>query len=229
MIHGQNTPKMTKHVGKYNDKRCVIVIQLPESTNLVDIIDTDSLPSVYHQNLMDIVNSPEGQAARWLGEVLSRKMLFDGTNAMRTFYEKKIVQSVPSELVSLTPTPSQQIAFTDVYPVTVDPLEEQYAKLAAEAQEKLSTQQADDDGFNQHAVNLASDAVIENQQIANNLIAEAVMLENEAANKRAKAVQLTGAISGGTGPFVDMVTGKSYKSAGALKGAITRRENAAVK
>ncbi len=228
MIHGQNTPKLTKHVGRYNDKRCVIVIQLPETTNLVDIIDTDSLPSVYHQNLMDIVTSPEGQAARWLGEVLSRKMLFDGTNAMRTFYEKKIVQSVPAELVSLTPTPSQQIPFTDVYPISVDPLQEQYAKIEAAAQAEIGVQPTvDDGGFNQHAVNLASDDVVVNQQIANNLIAEAVMLENDAAMKRTKAAQLTGTLSGGTGPFVDSVTGKSYKSAGALKGAITRRANAA--
>lgn len=229
MIHGQNTPKLTKHVGRYNDKRCVIVIQLPETTNLVDIIDTDSLPSVYHQNLMDIVNSPEGQAARWLGEVLSRKMLFDGTNAMRTFYEKKIVQSVPAELVLLTPSPSQQIRFTDVYPISVDPLQEQYAKLEAEVHGEIDVRSPAVEVFNQHAVNLASDGIVENQQIANNLIAEAVMLEADATNKRAKAAQLTGTVLGGTGPFVDLATGKSYKSAGALKGAITRRENAATK
>ena len=43
MIHSQHTSGMTKHVGTYNDKKCVIVMQLPEATHEVHIIDTDSL------------------------------------------------------------------------------------------------------------------------------------------------------------------------------------------
>lgn len=252
MIHGQNTGSMTKHVGVYNDKKCVIVLQLPEATSEVHIIDTESLPELYHQNLMEILMSPEGQAAMWLGEVLARKMLYDGTNALRTFYEKNYIIPVSSSNVLLSPLPNHLIPFTSVYPVNIDPLanqqnpagvqENMYIDIATQEQAKLNAhmQQVGQDpakGHNQHAQNLASDVVQENQTISNNLLAEAQMLEAEASAKRAQAAAY-GAVSATPAPtvsvtekvtasFVDTVTGKSYKTKGALKGAITRREKAA--
>ncbi len=240
MIHGQNTGAMTKHVGVYNDKKCVIVIQLPEATNEVHIVDTESLPDLFHQNLMEIVTSREGQAAKWLGEVMSRKMLYDGTNALRTFYERNYIIRVSSHNVQLSPLPNHLIPFTQVYPAMSEPLaqpenpggvqDNMYADIAAQEQVKLDTQmsQLGQDpaaGYNQHAQNLAGDVNAKNHQISNNLLAEAEMLETEAAAKRAQAAAY-GAVPATTGPFVDMETGKAYKTAGALKGAQTKRANA---
>ncbi len=255
MIHGQNTSGMTKHVGVYNDKKCAIVIQLPEATNEVHIIDTESLPELYHQNLMEIVTSPEGQAAKWLGEVMSRKMLYDGTNALRTFYERNYIIRVPSQTVQLAPLPNNLIPFTQVYPMTTmdssaaqqNPAGTQdnmYAHLAAQEQVKLDAQmeQVGQDptvGHNQHAQNLAGDVTSQQHVMSNNLLAEAQMLEAEAANKRAQAAAYGNvAPKPGTIPvmdhipdmprtFIDTDTGKSYKTAGALKGAQTKRANAA--
>lgn len=242
MIHGQNTGAMTKHVGVYNDKKCVIVIQLPEATNEVHIIDTESLPDLFHQNLMEIVTSPEGQAARWLGEVMSRKMLYDGTNALRTFYERNYIIRISVHDVQLSPLPNHLVPFTQVYPMLMDPLAHQqnpagvqdnmYANVASQEQAKLDAhmEQVGQDpaaGFNQHAQNLAGDVTAEKQQISNNLLAEAQMLETEAAAKRALAATYSAVKASNTGPFIDMETGKSYKTAGALKGAQTKRANSA--
>jgi len=257
MIHSQNTGTMTKHVGIHNDKKCVIVLQLPEATHEVHIMDTESLPDLYHQNLMEYLMSPEGQAARWFGDVLSRKMLYDGTQALRTFYEKNMIAVVPATSVFLSPRPNTIVPFTQVFPVTTDPLaaqqdpyglqESQYNQVAAEEQAKLNAGMAEamaapEAGFNQHAQNLSSDLIDQNMQIGNNLLAEAQMLEAEAANKRAKAAQYgvlspvstsatpvvepTMVAPTVTGPFVDDVTGKTYKTAGALKGVQTKRANA---
>jgi len=266
MIHGQNTNTMTKHVGVYNDKKCVIVIQLPEATNEVHIVDTESLPDLYHQNLMEIVTSPEGQAAQWLGEVMSRKMLYDGSNALRTFYERNYIIRVASQTVQLAPLPNNLIPFTQVYPMSMDPIAAQqnpagtqdnmYAHLAAQEQVKLDAQmeQVGQDpaaGHNQHAQNLAGDVTSQQHVMSNNLLAEAQMLEAEAANKRAQAaaygnvapkpgvtpvmdsVDMSEVLNphqtstANVNPFVDSVTGKSYKTAGALKGVQTKRANAA--
>ena len=254
MIHGQNTSAMTKHVGVYNDKRCVIVIQLPEAPELVHVIDTDSLPDLYHQNLMEMVNSPEGQGAKWLGEVMSRKMLWDGTNALRTFYERQYISQVPADRVMLSPLPNVTVPFIQVYPnpmapapVMNDPLAEmqnpagvqdqRLAELAAVEQAKLDAHMAQvgqdpTTGYNQHAQNLAGDITGEKAAIGQGLLAEAQMLEAEAASKRAQAAQY-GAIANPTPApvrstelFVDPMTGKSYKTAGALKGVQTKRANA---
>ena len=256
MIHGPNTSNMVKHIGVFNDKRCVIVIQLPETPHLVHIIDTESLTDLYHQNLMEIVNSPEAQNAQWLGEVMSRRMLHDGTNALRSFYEKNLIQQVPASNLLLSPRPNVTIPFTQVYPSVADPLadkqdpfgvrDQQFDDVAAQEQIKLDENLAriNDPSttlHNQHVQNFASDKVNVNQQIGMGLLAEAQMLEAEAAAKRVKAAQY-GVASEPTSrmptvsevsdtvsdadQFIDTMTGKSYKTAGALKGAITRREKA---
>lgn len=243
---------MVKHVGVYNDKRCVIIIQLPETPHLVHVLDTDNLPELYHQNLMEIVNSPEAQNAKWLGEVLARRMLHDGTNALRTFYDRGYIQEAPVEKVILSPRPNLAIPFAVAYPSEISVQDEKYSEVVAAEQAKLDKQLAEnltstDEVLlhNQHADNLTGDKNNANYQIGLNLLAEAQLLEAEARIKRQKAAQY-GAVDeskvnntlnvsrqsndgGGTGPYVDPVTGKTYKTASALKGAMTKRAKSANK
>src|SRR5690606_23600461 len=113
-VHSANTSRFVKHVGIYNDKRCAVVLQLPEEPNLVHVVDTDALPDRYHDNLMDIIMSPEGQNAKWLGDVLHRKMFYDGTNALRTLYERGFVQKVPTDRVILSPHPNTRVTLSEV-------------------------------------------------------------------------------------------------------------------
>jgi len=241
MIHSQNTPKMTKHVGTCNDKRVVIVLQLPEEPNMVHIVDTDALPDLYSQNLVNIVNKPQAQQSRWLGDILHREMFFDGTNALRTLYEKGFMQTVPVSSVTLTPFPNRTVPLADVLVHFRDPVDEKYAEIAEQEQAKLNEAMTEtvagmdvntpDPMHNQHLENLGADRVEQNRMVAANLIAEAQMLENEAVAKRRQAAQydprVAVANSGGETAFVDPVTGKSYKTEGALKGAMTKRTNAA--
>jgi hypothetical protein len=282
MVGPSSTGGMVRHVGVHNDKRCVIVLQLPEEPRKVHVIDTDSLPDLYHQNLMDIVNSPEGQAAQWLGNVLNYKMLFDGTNALKTLYQKGFITPVSVDNVRMAPKPNMLIPFTTAYPHSAavqvaepalnDPLATQqnpggqrdnmYAGIVAEEQRKLNeglqerveayvppAPTAESHLHNQHTENLRGDGDNKNQQIANNLLAEAAMLESEAQRKRQQAAKYNPSLAtrpqattprheapvydtptylaeDEEGPFVDPATGKEYKSAGALKGAITKREKA---
>ena len=257
MIHTPTTNPLIKHVGYHNDKKCVVILQLPEEPNLVHIVDTESLPNQIHQNLMDIIDLPESQAVQWLGDILNRRMLADGTNALRTLYERNFVQQVPITQVVLSPRPNIKIPLTEVIGYinqTADPLAapqnlgektEEHAKSVTEEQAKLDAGLVQTEPtINQHAENLASDKKVATQGIANGLIIEAQMLEAEAARKRAQAAQYTGvpvtpsATATATAmaaamptptvkQFVDPVTGREYKNASALKGAITRREKAA--
>lgn len=242
MIHSQNTSKMTKHVGTYNDKRVAVVLQLPEEPGMVHIVDTDALPDLYSQNLIDIINKPQAQQTRWLGDILHREMFFDGTNALRTLYEKRFIQVVPVDSVTLTPFPNRTIPLADVLVHFKDPVDEKYAEIAAQERAKLNEAMAKtiadvnvnvpDSTHNQHIENLSADRVEQGKMIAANLIAEAQMLEAEAVAKRRQASQydpsklISNSVSE-VKSFVDPVTGKSYKTEGALKGAMTRRNKSA--
>jgi len=230
---------MTKHVGTCNDKRCVVVLQLPEEPNMVHIVDTDALPDLYSQNLVNIVNKPQAQQARWLGDVLHREMFFDGTNALRTLYEKGFIQVVSVDAVTLTPFPNRTVPLADVLVHFRDPADQKYAEIAAQEQAKLDETLTDvgvnvnvsNPIHNQHLENLGADRVEQNKMVAVNLLAEAQMLENEAVAKRRQAAQYDPSLSvnssSGTEAFVDPVTGKSYKTEGALKGAMTKRNKSA--
>lgn len=239
MIHSQHTSKMTKHVGTYNDKRIAVVLQLPEEPGMVHIVDTDALPDLYSQNLIDIINKPQAQQTRWLGDILHREMFFDGTNALRTLYEKRFIQVVSVDLVTLTPFPNRTVPLSDVLVHFRDPVDEKYAEIAAQEQARLNetTKQVINDPVpdpihNQHLENLGADRVEQGKMIAANLIAEAQMLEAEAVAKRRQAAQYNPSklVSNSVSEvksFVDPVTGKSYKTEGALKGAMTRRNKSA--
>ena len=235
MIHSQNTSKMTKHVGTYNDKRVVVILQLPEEPDMVHVVDTDALPDLYSQNLIDIVNKPQAQQSRWLGDILHREMFFDGTNALRTLYEKRFIQVVSVDSVTLTPFPNRTVPLSDVLVFFKDPVDEKYAEIAAQEQAKLDTDVSDpatdpvpNPIHNQHLENLSADRVEQNRMVAANLMAEAQMLENEAVAKRRLAAQyIPSTPVAMTGPFVDSVTGKTYKTESALKGAVTRRNKSA--
>lgn len=249
-IHTQNTPNSTRHVGTCGDKRVAIIIQDPQATHEVHVIDTDALPDPYHQNLMDMIMRPEAQASKWLGEYLHRQMFFDGTNALRRLYEMGWITQVPVTSVYLTPRPNQRISLAEELGIIVDAVattqQDQYNPLV---KQHVDTQPATTDQYdaivqqeqakldggvhNQHAENLRGDVTENNRLVAANLLAEADMLDAEARNKRTMAAQYDSRIS--TPPVrvseehVDVETGKVYASAGALKGAQTRRSNAAKK
>ena len=250
-IHTQHTPNSTRHVGTCGDKRVAIIIQDPQATHEVHVVDTDALPDPYHQNLMDMIMRPEAQASKWLGEFLHRQMFFDGTNSLRRLYEMGWITQVPVTSVYLTPRPNQRISLAEELGIVVDPTNvtvpqeqfnpltkthvntqpattDQYDAIVQQEQTKL-----DGGTYNQHIENLRSDVTENNRLVAANLLAEADMLDADARNKRTMAEQYDSNIS--TPPVqvseehVDTETGKVYASAGALKGAQTRRSNAAKK
>lgn len=258
-IHSKNTLNFTRHVGTYGDKRIVIVIQTPDDPYNVHVIDTEALPDIYSQNLMDILLTPEAQNSPWLGEVLHRKMLFDGTNALKAFYEKNWIQIVPTNRVNLVPRPNmvtplsealgqyqqpfeddllpnvQQVPINDPLAEIRNPqsLQEQTMEdIVRQEQAKLNAFDTSTQRHNQHAENLTSDINEQSKLTAANLITEAKMLENEANAKRSLAAQYDPSVAAQPDvsipqTFTDPLTGKTYASEAALKGVITRRNNAA--
>ena len=155
-VHTQNTPNSTRHVGTCGDKRVAIIIQDPQATHEVHVIDTDSLPDPYHQNLMEMIMRPEAQASKWLGEYLHRQMFFDGTNALRRLYEMQWITQVPVTSVNLTPRPNQRVSLAEELGIVVDAgfitPPEQYNPLA---KTHVNTQSATTDQY---------DAIVQQEQ-----------------------------------------------------------------
>ena len=72
---------MKKHIGKIKstDKRCVVInSMIPGKEDHALVVDSDALPDKFHDALMTLLESTEGQSAKVLGDLLSRRRYQDG-------------------------------------------------------------------------------------------------------------------------------------------------------
>ncbi len=106
---------MMKHVGKYGEKPCVVVFrEIPNEPENCLVIMSDSLDEVKHDNLMNVVQSAEGQEAKEFSEVLNRRQFSSGENMLQQLHAEGKLAKVPVSMVSLTPTPNDSIALAEV-------------------------------------------------------------------------------------------------------------------
>lgn len=223
VVHTANQSAFTRHVGTFNDKRIALVLQLPEQRDMVHVVDTDALPDAYHQGLMNIISSPEAQHSTWLGDILCRTMFFDGTNVLRTLYERNWIIQAPVGGVTLTPRPNMTVSLVEVLgAMGQDPLaktqnpvgerESQLDEIARKEQAKLDQWHNDPAVtplHNQHTENLKSDSTDKQKAMAVNLVAQAEALEVDAKRYRSQAAQLDPSLRTQTAPVITAATPKT--------------------
>ena len=107
--------EMTKHVGLYGDKPCVVVFrELPEEADQALIVISDSLEGQFHDDIMSVVDSPEGQESNNVSEVFFRRRLTDGENMLEALHTRGKLTKVPVDMVKLTPAPNQSVELAEV-------------------------------------------------------------------------------------------------------------------
>jgi len=164
-----------KHIGKVvsTDQRCVVVfMRLPDAEDKALIINTESLQPYYEQILMEVVNSPEGQQAGNLADVLSRRMVQQtGRTILEEFHNRGLMRAELVSNIVMLPRPNMPMPLADIL-----------AAMDPESAETAPTQNYNK--FNPIANNISAASSEERLQMAHNLIVEAEMLEAEAAKKR---------------------------------------------
>jgi hypothetical protein len=106
---------ITKHMGKYGEKPCVVVFrEVPNEPENCLVVLSNGLEDRLHDDLMEVVQSEESQASNDISEVLNRRQFSNGENMLNFLHFNKKITKVPVSLVSLTPTPSQSVPLGDV-------------------------------------------------------------------------------------------------------------------
>lgn len=172
-----------KHVGRIRntDRRCVVVyMQIPGNEENALIVDTDALPDRFHDALMDVIDSTEGQQVTQLHTLLARRVMPDsGLDMMNAFHTYGLLRPVSIDNIVMFPAPNAPCPLrTIVDYINGNP----EAKSEANPLDNrvLENQRAD-----------ASQAQID---IANNILQQAADLEAEAAKKREQAYRLVPAL-----------------------------------
>lgn len=95
-----------KHIGKMknNDARIVVIYRtLPGDHEHALVVGTSSLPDVYHDGLISLVESEAGQQANELADILAVRRFADNSVMLNWLHERGLLIRVPTTGVIMTP------------------------------------------------------------------------------------------------------------------------------
>jgi len=106
---------MIKHVGKHNNKKCVILFRtVPNEDHMCLVIYPDTLPRHIHDDLMGALESEAGQQAKEFSDYLFRFTLSDGSNALTTLHKEGMIKKVPTNQVIVTPNAKSTVRLDEL-------------------------------------------------------------------------------------------------------------------
>lgn len=105
-----------KHVGKTTNGQRVVVLfrTVPNETQSCLVTETSALPREYHDRVMELLESEEGQQSAELADLLSRRFFSDGNNVLNTLHSRGFIKKVPTKNVYLTPNTSTSVPLSEV-------------------------------------------------------------------------------------------------------------------
>jgi len=191
-----------KHVGVYGEKPCVVVFRaLPEEPSNALICVSDGLEGALHDDVMSVVDSPEGQSANEISEVFFRRRLSDGENMLEALHSRNKLLKVPVDMVKLTPLPNQQVDLAEI--------NKQLANIESGSNPALKTEAALNPVAESQVAEVPPVADDDNspEGIAKGLIAQSELIEADAnamlvdaASKLAQAYEMAPALKPKRGP-----------------------------
>ena len=173
-----------RHIGKISntDQRCVVVfLQIPGREDHALVVTTDTLHPRFEQAVMDILQSPEGQAEETFANVLNRRLMPDSNKSvLQSLHEGGMLTPVPVANVLMTPRPNM------VFPLAK--ILEAMGRMSTPALAEVARAAATPDPkFNPHLINQTAATVEQKEAIARNLLVEADLLLADAERKRQQA------------------------------------------
>jgi hypothetical protein len=183
-----------KHVGRHGDKKVVVLYRtVPDEDHMCLVSYSDTLPRIYHDGVMKVLESKQGQDAGELADVLHRHLLPDGTNILQSIHKTGLIKKVPSSQVIMTPDPRNSVRLDELNKILKEMSQGQdavrrMAELDAQAgmrdpqkSDKIPASMRSADALSDSAIaqNLRSQAE-RMQSEANSLLAESQRLMTEA-------------------------------------------------
>ena len=110
-------PEFIKHVGQVNqsNKKCVVVFrEIPGEESSCLIVETESLPELYHDDLINAVESHGSQSDMDFYKFAQRSTFHDGTNMLESLHLKGLLKKVSVNEITMIPTRDAKILLADL-------------------------------------------------------------------------------------------------------------------
>lgn len=179
---------LKKHVGQLTNtgvRVAVVFRKLPNDDKHCLIVETERLPDSYHDQVIQCLNSREAYETNEFYEVLNRRTFPDGTNCLTTLHTRGWLRKEPVSNITMYPLPNQPV-----------PL----ALINATIDKKLDEYMAEQNTNNSPTVAETVASVKQDKEsVARGLIAQAELLEQDAAAKREQAYAMVPDLRPGRG------------------------------
>lgn len=177
-----------KHVGKTTAGQRVVVLfrTVPNEKDSCLVTETATLPRDYHDRLMELVESEEGQQSGELADLLNRRFFSDGTNVLNSLHSKGFIRKLNTKNVILTPNTATNVLLSEINALIEkqDP-----ANRKPMANELASTAEVNASLESISAEALVSEPTVVTNSNTNLLLMQAEFHEKEAARLRQLVAQ----------------------------------------
>ena len=193
-----------KHIGKHNDRKVAVVFRtIPGMDHMCLVIYPEILPAHWHDSIMKVLESDIGQQAEEFADALHRNLLPDGRNILETLHREGMLKKVNTEQVIMTPTTSSTVRLDELNKMLAE------MKTGEEARKKLAATDANRglvDAPTKRAAEAdykasraaqqmppaqaGTNSALSDQDIANNMLAQAKRMELEAHSMAQEAKRM---------------------------------------
>lgn len=206
--------KFIKHVGKHGDRKVAVIFrQIPGEEHMCLVVYTETMGANIHDPLIACIESPQGQASENLADALNRAYTQDGNIILQIMHREGMMKKVQANQVMMTPSPNQKIKLSELNDILNEMAKgEEAVKRLAEIDASRGLQDPKDVAKRMRGettVNLPQTSnqtpdILGNNQLANNLRAQALRMASEAKGLLAEserlmseAAQMEGAVASG--------------------------------
>jgi len=108
--------KFIKHVGQNIQGKKVVVLfrEVPGEPENCLVVQTESLPAMYHDDLMRAIESNICQDQLDTHDFLFRQLFQDGTNMLNTLHQQGWIAKVATKSILMRPQPGVEINLADL-------------------------------------------------------------------------------------------------------------------
>lgn len=201
---------MLKHIGRHGDRKVALLFrEVPGEDHMCLVVYPDTLPTHIHNSIMATLESPAGQEATNLSEVLHRNLLPDGRPQLEALHREGMIKKIPTNQVIVTPTTQSSVKLDEMNKIIremeqggealkrlqeidkstgfVDPAQ----KRKAEAEFKREQERKAQNTATPYVPPMQNvDGVLDDKALAANMLAQAKRMEQEANGMIAEAARM---------------------------------------
>ena len=99
-----------KHIGRHGDRKVAIVYKtVPDQDHMALIVYTETMNAGMHDAMMKVIESKEAQNENELADVLFRNLFSDGRQMLTTLHREGMIKKVEARQIIVTPNAKSSV------------------------------------------------------------------------------------------------------------------------